>query len=235
MAKPIEPNAETLAGVEIFRGLDHAARAALARRCQGRVYAPHQGIIHHQDSSRDVHFVISGRVRATIYSRSGKEVSFRDMGSGRVFGDLSAIDGEPRSANVVALDETVVLSMGAEAFWEVLHEHPGVVAAVMRELTSLIRGLSERVVEFSTLGVKNRIHAELLRLARDSAAQGNSAVISPAPTHAEIASRVSSHREAVTRELSQLHGAGLVSKEGRALRVHDIERLAAMVRDVVGG
>jgi len=104
----------------------------------------------------------------------------------------------------------------------------------MRQLTELVRRLSERVVEFSTLGVKNRIHAELLRLAREVAADGDSVRIAPAPTHADIASRVSTHREAVTRQLNSLARLDLVVKEKGALRVCDVRRLAGMVQEVKG-
>jgi CRP/FNR family transcriptional regulator, cyclic AMP receptor protein len=89
-------------------------------------------------------------------------------------------------------------------------------AATLRRLTRIIRSHQQRVVEFSTLPVRSRIHAELLRLARLSppGPDRTSAVVSPAPTHAEIASRISTHREAVTRELNELARAKLVEKRG---------------------
>jgi CRP-like cAMP-binding protein len=105
-----------------------------------------------------------------------------------------------------------------------------VLFAILRHLTTQVRALTERVFEFSTLAVRNRVHAELVRLARDHG--GNDAVIRPAPTHTEIASRISTHREAVTRELNRLEDLGLIVREGRSLRVHDLERLQAMVEDV---
>ncbi|MDX1485398.1 MAG: helix-turn-helix domain-containing protein, partial [Alphaproteobacteria bacterium] len=90
------------------------------------------------------------------------------------------------------------------------------------------------VFEFSTLAVKNRIHAELLRLARRSGIEGNRASLSPAPTHSEIASRVSTHREAVTRELNAMAKDGLIARSGGGLVVTDVERLAEMVEEVTG-
>ena len=194
--------AATLSGIEIFRSLSAADREVLAGRCESRRYAANQQIISHDTSSTDVCFVVSGRVRVTIYSSSGKEVSFRDIEAGEMFGDLSAIDGEPRSANVVALTDSLIVSMSAQVFWDTLQRYPEVCAVVLKELTKMVRGLAERVVEFSTLGVKNRIHAELLRLAHKHSQDENRAVISPTPTHADIASRVSTTREAVTLSLS---------------------------------
>ncbi len=204
----------------------------MASHCRAHYYQPNDRVVSHQDTSTDVYFIVSGRVRVTIFSRSGKEVSFRDLGAGQVFGDLSAIDGEPRSATVVSLGETMIISMPAEIFWQALQDHPGVSAAMLKELTKLVRRLSERVVEFSTLGVKNRIHAELLRLAREHSQDEKTAIIQPAPTHGEIASRVSTHREAVTRELNHLAQTGLIERRRGSLVVLDVGRLARLVEDV---
>ena len=191
-------------------------------------------MVRHEDVSTDVYFVVSGKVRVTIYSRTGKEVAFRDLGAGEMFGDLSAIDGRPRTANVVTLEESVLINLPSSAFKQVLMRHPAVAMTVMEQLANLVRGLSERVVEFSTLGVKNRIHAELLRLATDAPRQGDTVRIEDAPTHADIASRVSTHREAVTKELSRLERAGIIDRRSGVLVVHDVERLRRMVDEVKG-
>jgi CRP-like cAMP-binding protein len=90
------------------------------------------------------------------------------------------------------------------------------------------------VFEFSALAVNNRIHAELLRLAQDHMTGENVAVIDPVPTHAEIASRISTRREAVTREFNQLSRAGIVQRRSSTLVVRDVERLKRLVQDVVG-
>ncbi len=104
----------------------------------------------------------------------------------------------------------------------------------LKELTDLVRLLCERVVEFSTLGVKNRIHAELLRLAQKHMQDDNSAAISPVPTHADIASRVSTHREAVTRELNHLAHAGVIERRSGVLVISDVAKLTRMVEEVRG-
>ena len=106
-------------------------------------------------------------------------------------------------------------------------------ACILRRLTRLVRVLSERVVELSTLTVRRRIQVELLRLARETAPGQKCAVVFPAPTHAELASRVSTHREAVTRGLGELSRAGIVEKRSGTLVIRDVEALAAMVDEVL--
>ena len=230
----MQPTAETLAGVKLFAQLDLKERKDVAAHCQLHQFLKGEKIVHERGQTKDVYFVVSGNVRATIHSRSGKEVSFRDIAAREVFGDLAAIDGMPRSSNVVALEDSSILQMSAQDFWEVLHNYPSVSAATLIGLTELIRQLSARVVEFSTLGVKNRIHAELLRLARDYCRDGNRAEIAHAPTHAEIAARISSNREAVTRELNHLEAVGLIARTGGSIVVRDLARLTRMVEDVKG-
>jgi CRP/FNR family cyclic AMP-dependent transcriptional regulator len=227
-----ELTAETLAGIQLFRHLPAEDRKALADRCHAHRYAAKQEIVSHAEQSSDVYFIVSGQVRATIYSAGGREVAFRDLGAGDMFGDLSAIDGKPRSASVVAVVDSFVISMTAKAFLEVLQAYPTVAMAALLELVDLVRGLCERVIEMSTLGVKNRIHAELLRLAQRKMNDGKTAVLQPAPTHADIASRVSTHREAVTRELNHLAQIGLLERRTGALVITDVPGLAHMVEEV---
>jgi len=223
---------DALATIEIFRDLDRAGLSAIARQCAWRTYAAEQQIVGQLDESREVYFVLSGRARVNLYSPDGRDVTFRDIGPGEIFGELAAIDGAPRSANVVALVDTTIASLRANEFWQVLRDHPAVAAATLRRLVRLVRSLSERVYEFSTFAVRNRIHAELLRLCRDHTIAANQATIDPAPTHAEIASRISTHREAVSRELSDLVRAGVIVRQGQALLIKDVARLAHLVETV---
>lgn len=225
---------ETLSEIEPFRGLPAADLEAMARHCSWRNYDPGQQIVGHQEESRDVFFVVSGRVRVTLFSLSGKEVAFRDLNAGEMFGELAAIDGQPRSANVIALTESLIASLSGEAFWQVLREQPAVAAVTLKRLAANVRNLSERVFEFSTLTANNRIQAELLRLALAHLLNDEEhAVIAPVPTHAEIASRVSTHREAVTRELSRLAQAGVIERRPGKLLVLDVSRLRRMVENLL--
>ncbi len=225
---------ETLGGIDILGHLPDGDLDDLAGRCRWRRYGPGQQVVGHQDETNDVFFIVEGEVRVTIYFLSGKTVTFRDIGAGELFGELAAIDGKPRAADVVALCETLIAAMPADVFLDLLRNDPEVSASISRQLAGLVRSLTERVFEFSTLAVKNRIHAELLRLGRDHMEGENTAVISPVPTHAEIAARVSTHREAVTRELNALERAGLIERHGGTLIIPDFARLARMVEEVLG-
>lgn len=230
----MQPTAETLTGIDLFQDLDADDRGTIARRCTLHRFARNRVVVRVQDKTNDVYFLVSGLVRATMFSVSGKEVAFRDLGSGEVFGDLAAIDGMPRSSSIVALQDSLILSMSSDVFWEMMKTYPSVATAELKRLTALIRLLSERVFEFSTLGVRNRIHAELLRLAQDHPLGDNTAKISPAPKHADVASRISTHREAVTRELNHLEHSGLIERSSGAIVIRDMARLSKIVKEVKG-
>lgn len=225
---------ETLGGIELFKSLPPSYLEALAERCRWRRYAAGSEVVSYQDETRDVYFMVKGEVRVTIHSLSGKKVTFADFGTGEMFAELAAIDGQPRSASVVAQTHSLIASMSAKVFWEVLRNYPEVSASALKHLTINLRAATQRLFEFSTLAVKNRIHAELLRLARRNMRDDNTAQISPSPTHADIASRVSTHREAVTRELNELGRAGLIERQSGALVIRDVAGLARMVEEVLG-
>jgi CRP-like cAMP-binding protein len=226
------PSALGLRRVALLAGLADEALEALARECAWRNVAAGQRIVSRDAKDRDVYLIVAGRARVTIYSAAGRQVTFRDLAAGEFFGDIAAIDGEPRSADVVALESALVASMTPAVFRRLLREHPDVAERILRSLAGLVRRLSERVIDLSTLGVQNRIHADLLRRARAAGVTGNAARIDPAPKHADVASEVSTYREQVTRELSALAKAGIVGREAGALVVRDVARLERLVAEV---
>jgi CRP/FNR family transcriptional regulator, cyclic AMP receptor protein len=217
--------------VRLLQGLSQERLETLAAQCSWRQVEAGQVIVARNSPDRDVHFVVSGRVRVTSFSAGGRQVTFRDEEAGEMFGDLAAIDARPRSADVLALENVLVASLTPEAFRALIAAEPLVRERVLQRLAGLVRLLSERVIDLSTLGVQNRIHAELLRLARQ-AGEGNRIRIDPAPKHADIASQVSTYREQVTRELSALTKLGLLEKDGSALVLTDAARLERMVQEV---
>lgn len=232
--EPLERRA-ALARSDLFCGLSPSELDGLASLCAWRGYDKDQQVVSQDSGGGDVFIVARGRVRVTIFAASGREIAFRDLGEGKSFGELSAIDGLLRSASVVALAPTWMASLPRERFWAVLRDYPSVTEHLLKQLAALIRNLTERVVDYSTLGVSNRIQAELVRMAREAGIAKNTAALSPIPRHTDIASRVSTNRESVARELAELARKGLVERRRDALVILDVDRLAKMVDDVRAG
>ncbi len=99
---------QTLAKIGLFAGLTPDEVKKLGGRCTWRLYKADQEVLGHHEQSRAVYFVAQGSVRATVFTASGTEVAFRDIGAGEFFGELSAIDGQTRSAAIVAQSESLV-------------------------------------------------------------------------------------------------------------------------------
>ncbi len=225
----------SLATIAILRDLPHDTLAALARRCTWRRFGAGETILRNRDNRRAVFIVVQGRASVLYDSASGRGGRFGDLQAGDVFGEFAAIDGAPHMADVVCVADALVAIMPAELFREVLCGNASVSVAVLRRITGIARTMSRRVIEISTLPGRHRVHAELLRLARIDPADRSqhNATIAPAPTHAEIASRISTHREAVSRELADLTRHGLIERRGGALILRDVRALARMVEEAL--
>ena len=220
--------------VPILSVLAETKFEGLARDCKWRTYEAGQQVLSYDDPHTEVFFLASGKVRVMVYSGEGKAVVFTDLKPGAMFGEIAAIDRGPRSAGVEAVEASTIASLTAGQFEALLLREPAVAVATLRHIAAEVRRLSERVVEFSTLGVQNRIHAELLRLAAEGGTSPGQALLSPAPSLSDIANRISTHREAVSRELSRLGTVGLLRREGGNLQITDIERLETLVREAKG-
>jgi len=224
--------ARSLAGIDLFAFLDPASRQTIERRCTWRRSAPGEQILDRETISNDVYFVVSGQVRVVDYSDTGhREVIFDEILAGGYFGELAAIDGEPRSANIVAIEETVTASLTPEAFIDILFQNRESGLAFMRRLCEMIRASTTRIMDLSTLAVQNRIYAELLRMAKTGGGRPpNTALIHPVPVHSDIAARVSTTRETVARVLSDLAHRGLVQREHDSLVILDLKRLSDLTQ-----
>jgi len=235
MATNAPPSSIGLRKIGLMQELVPERLDALARECAWRSFKAGQRIVSRASADRDIYFIVSGRVRVTTYSASGRQVTFRDFGPGEHFGEVAAIDGMGRSADVVGLEAGLLASLAPAALRRLLRDEPIVAERLLRDLAGMVRRLSDRLIDLSTLGVHHRLHVELLRLAHEAGIQDNRARLDPAPKHADLASQVSTYREQVTRELSSLARARIVAKDGRALVVLDVARLEKMVEQTRAG
>jgi CRP/FNR family transcriptional regulator, cyclic AMP receptor protein len=220
---------DPLRAAEIFSDLSDETVASLRKDCSIRRIAAREQIIGQDDVGGDVLFLLSGAARVSLYSPDGQRVGFRDVTPGAMFGELSALDGKPRSASIEAIQPCTVATMPRQRFLAALAEHPKLAMALARHLTRYVRALTERIFEFSTLAGRNRLRMELLRLAAETGATADAVRLSPSPPHAEIAARISCQREAVSRELAWLERQGLVQKNGKDLHITSTARLRRII------
>ena len=220
--------------VALFDALPDDRLDRVAQACRWQSVEADQPLVLRAQDEGDVYFIVSGRVRITTYAASGRQVTFRDCGEGELFGELAAIDGGPRSADVLTLQPSVLASLAPADFRALLREEPLLAERVMLRLASLVRQLSERIIDLSTLEVPQRLQAELLRMAHAAGVADNRARLEPSPKHAALASQISTNREQVTRELNALVRQGVLQKDGKTLVVADVQHLARTVANARG-
>jgi CRP/FNR family cyclic AMP-dependent transcriptional regulator len=225
-----KPN-ETLEKIGLLRSLDRKDRETYERRSQWRHAQPKQWLLEQNDVGTDIYFLSSGVVRVLITPSPDREIILGDIEAGGYFGEMAAIDGQPRSAGILAITEATIAIMPSPVFREILRKYPDVAEQLLQQLVARIRTLDQRVNEFSSMHVKNRIYAELLRRSRPDPTDQRRAVVSPPPVHSDIAARVSTRREMVARELKALERAGLMTKRRGAFVLTNVPELVQMLNE----
>lgn len=193
-----------------------------------------QVLIGRGAASSDVFLIEQGRFSVVLYSSEGREVAIRELVEGDIVGELAALDHRLRSSTVVAVEDARLWAVPSPRFHAILLQNPLAAMELVALFTAQIRRLTDRIFELSALSASQRLHCELLRLARPNLRSSETAVIERAPTHEQLAQRIGVRREAVTRELLALDRAGVLHREGRALVVPDFAQLQALV-DVAYG
>ena len=222
---------EQLASLRIFHELDLDTLGRVLESVDGlRCVAGHE-ILTHEDSTRDVYFILEGTIRVNIYSRRGQQITFELLDEGQMFGELAAIDGLARTASCVAETEVLLARMSGPSYLSMTRSTPALAMASLERLAGLVRYLVEKLHESHAYQVPERIRSELLRIAEHEAPGANTLELNPGPTDGDIASRVGTTREAVNRQIAALQTRGLVHREGRTLSFLDLERLRQLFED----
>lgn len=177
----------------------------------------------------DVYLVVEGLLSVSLVSAQGRETVLRAIGPGEIFGELAAIDGQPRSADVVASVNSCLMVIPGKIFLDLIAKEPVLSLWLARYLAHQVRYLTNRIYELSTMAVGTRLQAELLRLA-EMTDQTGGASISRVPTQSELAARIGTNRETVTREFSLLVRERLVVKEGRRIVIPSVSKLAERIK-----
>lgn len=224
----MQPPVSSFRIISLFEDLSDRELLPIVTACSVRNHKKDEVILGDHEQTTDLFFILSGAIRINSVTAAGREVIFTDIQAGAMFGEFSAIDQLPRSAAAVALTDCCLARMPAPLFRATLMSNNGIAVRLSELLIAKIRSMSERVFEVSALAVRERVRRELLRLAAHGIASGRQVIIKPAPTHYEIASRIGSHREAVTREFNRLQEERVIEVGRREICIVDMARLATL-------
>lgn len=206
--------------VSIFRGLPAEELSELGVRLRPRAAQAGTVIVSQQEPGDALFLIASGKVKVVLYGETGREIILSMLRTGDFFGEMSLLDEQPRSANVVAIEETELLTLDRDAFRNHLLSRPATSLAVLAELSLRLRHADEVIGNLALLDVYARVARAIRELAR---AQGEpiegGILIRERPTQQEMAGLIGTSRETVNRALSDFTRRGLLEMNGKQLLV----------------
>ena len=204
---------ELLARVGLFADLSTAELVGLAGLMRPRPYAKDEVIYLKGDPGTAFYVIASGRVKIALTSPDGKELILRRLGPGEFHGELALLDDEPRSADAIATDSSVLLVLQRDAFRQFLADHPAVATKLLGTVSHYLRRNAELIQDATFLDVPARLARILLELASDS---GNGELPPPGSVlpdrmkQGELAALVGATRESVNKWLGAFEKQGLI-------------------------
>lgn len=206
--------------VSLFESLSDAEIAALAEVTITRRFARDGVIILAEEQGDTLSIIRSGQVKVSILSEEGREVILTLLGPGAVFGELSLLDGKPRSANVIATQDTELIMLRRPDFLQLVCRVPQIATALLAELASRLRKTDRQIEGLALLDVTSRISETLLQLAAEHGVETQTGVlIRERPTHQDLANMSGTTRETVSRVLKRLESQGYIACEGRTITI----------------
>jgi CRP-like cAMP-binding protein len=210
----------------LFAPCPEGVLADVGRRLRHRHFRRNEVIFHQGDPGDALHVITAGSVKIVLPSPEGEEAIIATLRTGDFFGELSLLDGEPRSATAVAVEATETLSLPRNVFHELLDAHPELRDALFAALTQLLRRLTHHVEELHFLDLAGRLAARLAQLARQAAPRGDGPIELDWPyTQSDLAAMIGGTRQSVNRLLADLIADGLVRLEHERLVVTDVHAL----------
>ena len=215
-------SAEYLRSVSIFSDLSDVELASISNKMTPYSYSKGEFIVMEEMEGQQCYFITHGSVKITRSSKEGREVILAILTAGEFFGEMSLLDGETRSANVLTLEETKVLALNRNDFMATLEEYPRVSIQLLKELTIRLRKSDLQIASLTLSDAEKRIGLCILRLAGEQGTirQGH-VKIKKFPFQHDIANMAGTSRETVSRTLVLFEQNGLIQREGRQLTIVD--------------
>lgn len=185
--------------VSLFSNVPAPYLEALEKASLVRKFAKNTVLVTEGDESSHLYVIRKGTVSAYLNNEDGRQVNLNYMHEGDYFGELSLLDGQPRSASVMTISDCEILMVPRASLLELMHQHPEFALSLLCELTRRIRTLTDSVKDMALLDVYGRVSATLEKLCDD-----NKRIHNPKVTHQDIANMVGSSREMVSRIMKQL-------------------------------
>jgi CRP/FNR family transcriptional regulator, cyclic AMP receptor protein len=216
-----------LKNIPLFNHLKDAQLKEMAKRCKSALYKKGDVVFHRTDLSTDLYIVNAGKFKAVLSDDEGDEMVLAQFEKGAFFGELSLLDGQGRSATIVAERDSELAVLKKDVFLELLYNNPKIAVELMTTLARRLRKADEMIESLAFLEVGERLIRTLLDAAGAEGADSKGFLKAGKLTHKELAARIGSSREAVSKCMKVLSMKGIIKEADGILVVHNaLERLA---------
>ena len=216
---------ELLQSVSIFWDLNENDLGHIADKMVAKHFENGNYIFLEDSEGEQCFFVLEGSVKVTRLSKDGREVILAMLNEGDFFGEMSLLDGESRSANVIALEKTKVLTLDRNDFIAVVNDYPQIAVQLLKELARRLRKSDRHIASLSLSDAEKRIALCIIRFADEQGVIQNGKVSIPkTPIQQDIANMAGTSRETVSRALGLLEKEDLIERNGRELIILDYKK-----------
>jgi CRP-like cAMP-binding protein len=211
-------NDSVLKNIPMFADLRDEILEKIFSLMQKRLYKRNNMILMEEDAGDTLFILNQGSVKITRLSDDGREVILSILGDGDFFGEMSIFDGESRSANVIALEDSEVFVLKRGDFLDLLEKHPKIAIALLQELAIRLRRSDQQIEGLSLSDAESRIAMSIIRLAEDlGVIKLGQVIIDNLPFQQDVANMAGTSRETVSRMLKLLERKGWIKRKGRQL------------------
>ncbi|HEY6567477.1 MAG TPA: Crp/Fnr family transcriptional regulator [Actinomycetota bacterium] len=222
----VEENGSLLANSLLFSELDAKTLAYLGERAVRREFEKGRSIFYQGDQGDSLFVVAEGLVKVWVSSGDGSEMVMATLRRPDAFGEVSAVDGQGRSASATAMEDTVLVSLDRATLLDSVHRNPAVADSLLRALGDLARRITEQASDLVFLDLAGRVAKCLVHLAeRDGHADGGATVLELPLTQTELAEMVGGSRQSVNQTLKAFQSRGFLELRGREVAILDLESL----------
>jgi CRP/FNR family cyclic AMP-dependent transcriptional regulator len=220
---------QLVASIPLVAGLEPEERELVLRLIRVRTFKARQVVVWEGEAGTSLFVVLSGYLKAVTAGSEGKEVLLSVMGPGEVFGELSVLDGEPRSATVVALEETELALIERDPLLSLIQSSPTLAVRLLVVLTQRLRNLSKRCETLASLSLCGRLAEVLVGLALKHGEPHDGSVRIPMRlSQQDLGSMVGASRESVNKLLRYWAETGVLRHDGGRVVITDFEALKLM-------
>ena len=215
MATPTaDPALGYLARSAIFGELDDTARLAVRQRMRPGKYGGGQLIFSRGDVGDDIFLVMAGKVKLSIMTSEGRELSLIHAGPGDVFGEIAALDGGERTADATAITDCQVLVLPKKALSSLMLDQPEIAEGLIRFLCKRLRDTDNKLEAIALHAIEVRLARFFLTLLADKPLTRGKATIALGMSQSDLGLLIGASRPKVNGALSLLEADGAITKQG---------------------